>query len=157
MINHEHKFIFIHVPRTGGSSIEDQFNYREGREKNKHWTLYDWQNHLDKEVFNEYFKFTFVRNPWDRMVSLLKYGRFYGVYLGDNNIINTENYFTSFKKVEKTDPKDKVLITILNYVLTQWHYHPHEINDTFSENVYTKFIDRLDPSKIPFYQSIFIN
>jgi chondroitin 4-sulfotransferase 11 len=69
MINHEHKFIFIHVPRTGGSSIEDQFNYREGREKNKHWTLYDWQNHLDKEVFNDYFKFTFVRNPWDIIIS----------------------------------------------------------------------------------------
>jgi len=61
--------------------------------------------------------------------------------------------FTSFKKVEKTDPKDKVLITILNYVLTQWHYHPHEINDTFSENVYTKFIDRLDPSKRYFIQA----
>ena len=72
-------------------------------------------------------------------------------------VIFIMGFSTSFKNVENTDPKDKVLITILNYVLTQWHYHPHEINDTFSENVYTKFIDRLDPSKIPFYQSIFIN
>ena len=69
MINHKHKFIFIHVPRTGGSSIESQFNYNEGREKNKHWTLYDWQNHLDQEVFNDYFKFTFIRNPWDIVIS----------------------------------------------------------------------------------------
>lgn len=68
-------------------------------------------------------------------------------------ILIAVSIFTSFKKVEKTDPKDKVLITILNYVLTQWHYHPHEINDSFSENVYTKFLERLDPSKRYFIQA----
>ena len=60
---------------------------------------------------------------------------------------------TSFKKLEDTDPKDKALITILNYVLTQWHYHPQEINDNFSKNVYTKFLESLDPSKRYFLQS----
>ena len=41
---------------------------------------------------------------------------------------------TSFKAVNNnnTAPKDKVLLTILNYVLTQWHYEPKEINDSFS-------------------------
>ncbi|UMB55433.1 carboxy terminal-processing peptidase [Lutibacter sp. A64] len=62
-------------------------------------------------------------------------------------------FSTSFKKVNDTDPKDKVLITILNYVLTQWHYHPQEINDSFSKNVYTKFIETLDPSKRYFLQA----
>lgn len=64
---------------------------------------------------------------------------------------------TSFKTIDNTvkntDPKDKVLITILNYVLTQWHYEPKEINDSFSENVYNTFLERLDPSKRYFLQS----
>lgn len=60
---------------------------------------------------------------------------------------------TSFKEVENTDPKDKFLLTILNYVLTQWHYQPQDINDSFSKNVYTKFIENLDPSKRYFLQS----
>jgi len=43
MINHKHKFLFIHIPRTGGSSIESQFNYDEEIERNKnkkHYTEY---------------------------------------------------------------------------------------------------------------------
>ena len=69
MIDSKHKFIFIHIPRTGGTSIEEQFQYSEAKEKNKHWNLNDWHNHLSNESFKSYFKFTFVRNPWDIIVS----------------------------------------------------------------------------------------
>jgi len=69
MINHKHKFLFIHIPRTGGTSIEEQFQYNEAKEKNKHWNLNDWKNHLNDEDFDGYFKFAFVRNPWDVIVS----------------------------------------------------------------------------------------
>jgi len=72
MISHKHKYLFIHAPRTGGSSIESQFNYRERKEKDKHWVLSDWKKTLDPEVFESYFKFTFVRNPWDFMISKYK-------------------------------------------------------------------------------------
>ncbi|WP_090120384.1 carboxy terminal-processing peptidase [Lutibacter oricola] len=51
------------------------------------------------------------------------------------------------------NPKDKVLLTILKYVLTQGHYKPQEIDDDFSKRVYTNFIDRLDPSKRYFLES----
>ncbi len=51
------------------------------------------------------------------------------------------------------DPKDKVLLTILKYVLTQGHYQPQEIDDAFSERVFNDFIDRLDPSKRYFLQA----
>ena len=69
MINHKHKFLFIHIPRTGGTSIEEQFQYDEAKSKNKHWNLNNWKNHLSDERFESYFKFTFVRNPWNIMIS----------------------------------------------------------------------------------------
>ena len=72
MISHEHKFLFIHIPRTGGTSIESQFNCKENKEKNKHWTLSYWRKTLDRETFDDYFKFAFVRNPWDLMISKYK-------------------------------------------------------------------------------------
>jgi len=37
MINNQHKFLFIHTPRTGDSSIESQFNYKSNH---KHYTEY---------------------------------------------------------------------------------------------------------------------
>jgi len=61
--------------------------------------------------------------------------------------------FMSFQTRANPDPKDKVLITILKYVLTQGHYLPQEIDDAFSEKVYDSFIERLDPSKRYFLQS----
>ena len=68
-------------------------------------------------------------------------------------IIFVFSLFTSFQQYAKSDPKDKVLLTILKYVLTQGHYQPKEINDTFSENVYDDFLKDLDPSKRYFLQS----
>jgi carboxyl-terminal processing protease len=46
------------------------------------------------------------------------------------------------------DPeKDKVLISVLNYMLTKGHYVQKELNDEFSKHVFTNFIYGLDPSK----------
>jgi len=63
--------------------------------------------------------------------------------------------FISSQTNANTDPnpKDKVLITILKYVLTQGHYQPQTIDDAFSKKVYKSFLERLDPSKRYFLQS----
>lgn len=46
------------------------------------------------------------------------------------------------------DPKkDKVLVGVLRYILKNGHYEPKEVNDTFSEAVFMKFIDEMDPVK----------
>jgi hypothetical protein len=91
MISDEHNFIFIHVPKTGGNSIQkvllpfsDNYMVPNDPEKTgadrfairsktldivKHSSLSDYQRQLDPERFTRYFKTTCIRNPWDRCVS----------------------------------------------------------------------------------------
>lgn len=67
MINHKHKFVFIHIPKTAGTSIESLFinNAHIKDVPGKHNMVSD----IGSEFLKKYFTFTFVRNPWDRMVS----------------------------------------------------------------------------------------
>ena len=73
MICHTHKFIFIHIPKTGGTSIESVFDPKAVVKdvRFKHYTLCDYNN-LRGDHHN-YFKFSFVRNPWDMTVSMYQY------------------------------------------------------------------------------------
>lgn len=53
----------------------------------------------------------------------------------------------------KADPdKDKVLIFVLKNILSRGHYVVKDLNDDFSEHVFTSFIEGLDPSKRYFTQ-----
>ncbi|MDM9631523.1 carboxy terminal-processing peptidase [Robiginitalea aurantiaca] len=47
----------------------------------------------------------------------------------------------------ETDDKDKLLLDLITYVLERGHYEPKDINDGFSVNVFTDFIDELDPTR----------
>jgi hypothetical protein len=73
MISHKHKFIFIHIPKTGGTSIESIFKPsavdKDVRLKHNPISTKIFQ----KPKFNDYFKFTIVRNPWDLVCSLYNY------------------------------------------------------------------------------------
>jgi len=102
MINHKHKFIFIHIPRAGGTSIEHALcnsDWWKIHPPSKHITA-----HIAKKIYkpywDDYFKFSFVRNPWDRMVSMSRYGSFYGVELGGEGKLVINKYLKKFEKVE---------------------------------------------------------
>lgn len=58
---------------------------------------------------------------------------------------------TSIPASEKD--KDKFIISVLTYVLTQGHFHPQELDDEFSKRVFEGFIDSLDPSRRYFLQT----
>ena len=68
-IDHDKKLVFIHISRTGGSSIKTTLNLHD-KQYNEHY-------HLDSSYIpnecKDYFKFAFVRNPFDRFVSLYHY------------------------------------------------------------------------------------
>ncbi|MBT8394416.1 MAG: carboxy terminal-processing peptidase [Bacteroidia bacterium] len=64
--------------------------------------------------------------------------------------------FASCSFTSKTfdDPdKDKMLIQIITYILDRGHYDPKDLNDEFSVEVYSDYIENLDPFKRYFYQS----
>jgi len=56
-------------------------------------------------------------------------------------------------KVENDPDKDKLLIDLISYVLGKGHYDAKNINDDFSKEVFSDYIDALDPLKRYFYQS----
>ena len=65
-----HRCIFIHVPKAAGSGIA-QALFGEG---SRHVTYFEYEQ-ANPDKFERYFKFAFVRNPWDRLVSSYFYLR----------------------------------------------------------------------------------
>ena len=68
IIDHNKKFLFIAIPKTGSTSIKRRFNIlKDPPPEQNHINL---EEVLDlKPETKNYFKFCFVRNPYDRLVS----------------------------------------------------------------------------------------
>jgi hypothetical protein len=82
IISDSKKFIFIHIPRTGGISMQESLQpWKDAQNLDysaatinagpdfPHFTAWEIRGFVGPARFQEYFKFAFVRNPWDRMVS----------------------------------------------------------------------------------------
>ena len=73
MISHKHKFIFLHIPKSGGISLNSALAVNttiDERFKGGHPKLSRYHEMCN---IDDYFKFTFTRNPWDRLLSCYKY------------------------------------------------------------------------------------
>jgi sulfotransferase famil protein len=95
MICHQYRCIFIHIPKNAGQSIEHVFlklldldwdtraplllRYNDrpelGPPRLAHLKACEYvrYKYVTKQQFDDYFKFSFVRNPWDRTVSIYTY------------------------------------------------------------------------------------
>jgi len=70
-INHEKKLIFIHIPKNAGTSIIKAMGV-ENLFMDK--TIKEYKEHYE-DYWNEYKKFTVVREPIDRFISAYKFAR----------------------------------------------------------------------------------
>lgn len=82
-ISDKYKVIFLHTPKTGGGTIEQILDIQPSKQslliplkpqdgqamEPQHMTYNQLRNVIPKQKFESYIKFTFVRNPWDRLVS----------------------------------------------------------------------------------------
>ena len=69
IIDHKNKFIFIAVPKTASSSVHFLLNYRQHQKpKLHHMGLADVIKKHPETA--SYFKFSFSRNPYSRLVSV---------------------------------------------------------------------------------------
>ncbi len=97
MISHRNRFVFVHIPKTAGQSLRkalrphvyspvqwaahyvgmrtgfpDLFGVDAG---GAHGTAAERRAAMGDELFDSYYSFAVVRNPWDRMVSFYHFTR----------------------------------------------------------------------------------
>ena len=74
---YEKEFIFLHVPRTGGTSIRKSLGSSCELivQAGDHEDMADIRRVIGRNssIWQDYVKFAFVRNPWDRLVSAFFY------------------------------------------------------------------------------------
>ena len=109
IVNHKHKHIFIHNPKVAGTSMETQ-PFVGG---SSHYTMMDY--YMEGTLLDNYFKWMFVRNPYDRLVSawtylnninLTKYKQFGDFVMN----LDEEFDFTITNFASKKDPFNRIHI-----------------------------------------------
>ena len=122
MISHQYNCIFIHISKCAGSSIESAFGIDiSDISSSNNENLYGWNDEhklflqhgtpqqlldfgfINKKIWDTYYKFVIIRNPWERAVSdyiwmihaikkvdsfknfLLRDGKFKDVLTNENN------------------------------------------------------------------------
>jgi hypothetical protein len=103
---HQRKVIFVHIPKTAGSSVESVlgcFNNPHkgyGIEKGKAKQHYSWREYesaLGPESFANYTKFTIVRHPYTRFISEYYYCYIPG--MGHKNGQSIDEFIDSCEKI----------------------------------------------------------
>lgn len=128
-INFKRKCIFVHIPKTGGSSILQQLNFKKSiytlwadgvvlaKTMGTFVSCKDLQNHgrlqhlpaemvreMRPDIYKKYYKFSVVRNPYTKMVSEYswrnKFNPDFSKYSNEDHKINFEKYLLAVEKTK---------------------------------------------------------
>lgn len=114
MISHKNKFVFVHIPKAAGQSIEKFFLEQEGSSWGEraefllkpntnpalgpprlaHLTATEYvsKKHMPISEYQEYFSFSVIRNPWSRVLSFYK-------YLGFAELISFDSFVCNYLEI----------------------------------------------------------
>lgn len=155
MVDHKNKWVFLHIPKCAGTSI--------GVTLNKHYDLlwnYDGfkihHDDLTQKILKEYFVFTIVRNPWDRLYSQYKFRPWLNCDPFEDTVYNLENKFISaYNKDVNILPEGKEVRLDTAYYRANWYdefvHIPSQVdflkgkyNDNINKIPYIDYIGKLE-------------
>jgi hypothetical protein len=146
MISLKKQFLFIHYPKTGGTSFQNilvpyteyQINRQnpnntdscylvidpKNSEYGKHWKLGQYKEALDKDTYQKLFKFAVIRNPWDLMISWYfsphshrkQWNRDKFIQLV-NSVSRLRDYIQTFSTIERVGQKLLRTYPVMNYLI----------------------------------------
>jgi hypothetical protein len=100
IVSRNNKYIFFHIPKCGGTSISQILPNKEKVRLIEHThlkyadTKYIFDVNKESNEFDKFNKFTIIRNPFDRTLSLFKYIKQHKNHHLHDRIINHD--FTQF-------------------------------------------------------------
>jgi len=161
LISHRHRFIFIHVNKVAGTSIasalephSDFRSYSAGfggslmrriaarssfffphAHYPNHIKMKNLKRLLPRRIYLNYFKFAFVRNPWDRYISNYFYNRQYTnapLHLEANAVSNLEQFMYRNQK-DRLFPQVEYLYDRKGNCLVDFVGRYETLNESFDE------------------------
>lgn len=98
MISHKYRLIFVHIPRTAGTSIEQWILGQDqwcANPSEKHLTAIEAKD-IYSEYWSHYWKFSMLRNPLERFISMLRFKDHFGVSINAKGELDISGYIKRF-------------------------------------------------------------
>ena len=113
-------FVFIHINKTAGTSIIDVI----GKPFRKHLTAKEVIDVIGQKKWDAAYKFTVVRNPWDKVVSQYKHN----IKVNSSNMANHTISFREWLCCTYGEPKNEFYYARpqMFYPQVEWLKNYHE-------------------------------
>jgi len=123
-VSHKYKYIYFETPKCGSTTLKQTLPDK------------DMIRYLEKDLVDEYFKFSFVRNPWDRMVSV-----YYSFFVVVADPVQQKN---KLRLVHKLFGKDKMSFREFIESLHRSRNHHWEQCNVFWKGTDLDFVGRFE-------------
>ncbi len=111
---YESKTIFIHIPNTAGISLVKSIFGDVTLEGHRSVSFY---KQVFGKIYSDFFTFTIVRNPWDRLYSAYKFLQKGGMNIHDKNAFETHlSIYRDFEDFVLNGLNKKITLEIMHLI-----------------------------------------